>query len=480
MLYRVLFLVALLASLSGVQLISVDAQQASLMVSAAETGGKFFGPQIVQVVVDSAGLRDPDSSPGSLLVNSASVPLVHLGDGRWYAFFADRDTFTMLARSVNIPGSEVSASGAFWAVGPADKSSFFPTLPSAFGHDPSQSRLNPSLDLDGNCSAAFAESDACVDWPYIALLSFNENDLVSVRYSGQSVSLKYIPPARDDVRISLDRATYPMNAEIILTLGDYMWNINPAEEDMIHFAFSGGTKVFYQGSFALDPVQITGILNNLGFAESQMLGVEDMESIGFTNTIDGMTETILIETAPNSGVFENIEANADMIAKKRNALIIFEYFGKSTSSSTSTGDADVSVGKEPKEPGEGTQVPANNVTAPLPAELYSVSEPRLVDPLGKRLEQITTGSPLLVEAGITNSLGAEQPFLYIVQVKDSDGFTEMLTWIRGKLSPSGTLEPGISWTPEKGGRYEVHVFVWKSFEDPGLPVEKMMTLDVKD
>ncbi|MGH9910352.1 MAG: hypothetical protein ACRD32_06895, partial [Nitrososphaerales archaeon] len=83
----------------------VYAQQTTLSVSAKDTGGKFFGPQIVEIVVEGPGIRNPDTNPGSVLVNGANVPLVHLSDGRWYAFFADSNTFTALAGAAGFPGS---------------------------------------------------------------------------------------------------------------------------------------------------------------------------------------------------------------------------------------------------------------------------------------------------------------------------------------------------------------------------------------
>ncbi len=477
------FIIAvLILSISNLSFQPVGAQQASLSVSAG-AGGKFFGPQIVEVVVDGSGIRDPNTSPGGLVVNGANVPLVHLTDSRWYAFVADRSTFTTLASVANFPGSEISASGgSFWALGPNGKSLLFPSLPGAFSHDPSQSgSLNPNLDLNGDCPAAVTDQNPCVEWPYIRLFSFSENDQVSFRYADQSVTLTYSKPSFNDVSISLDRQSYPVGAEIILTLADYMWNINPVEENRVHFAFTGsGTEVFYQASTALTPAEITGSLNNLGFDAKQILKAEGIDGIKFANKINGMPETVLKETSPSSGVFENFDINADMFANKRDAQIRFDYFDKSTASGMATGDASVSVGKE--EPKVGTQVPKVKAKVEAPqvkVDPYSMGEPKLVDLSGKRVDKIVTGLPVLIQTKITNNLDEEQPLIYILQVKDRNGFTVMLTWIKGMVNALGSLDSGISWIPEESGNYKLELFVWKSFSDPGSPLMKSTMVSVE-
>jgi len=476
------FIIAvLILSISNLSFQPAGAQQASLSVSAG-TGGKFFGPQIVEIVVDGPGLRDPNTSAGGLVVNGVNVPLVHLTDSGWYAFVAERNTFTSLAAAANFPGREISASGgSFWSLGPSGKSLLFPTLPGAFSNDPSKQSLNPNLDLNGDCPAAVTDQNQCVEWPYIRLFSFSENDQVSFRYADQSFTLTYSKPLFNDISISLDRQSYPVGAEIILTLADYMWNINPVEEDKVHFAFTGsGTEVFYQASSALAPAEITGSLNSLGFDAKQILKAEGIDGIKFAKKINGMPETVLKETFSGSGVFENFDINADMFANKRDAQIRFDYFDKSTASGMATGDASVSVGKE--EPKVGTQPPKVKAKVEAPhvkVDPYSMGEPKLVDLFGKRVDKIVTGLPVLVQTKIINNLEEEQPLIYILQVKDSQGFTVMLTWIKGTMTASSSLDSGISWIPEESGNYKLELFVWKSFSDPGSPLMKSMMVSVE-
>lgn len=451
--------------------LNADAQSIRLSVSAKDTGGKFFGPQIVQVVVEGSSIRNPDTSIGSLVVNGQTLPLVHLSNGSWYAFFAD-STFATLAGATGIPGS---SEGNFWVVGPNGKNALFPTLPSALNHDGTSS-INPDLDLDGDCPAAINAQDSCVEWPYIRLFNFNKNDQVSIRYSGQSVTLNYVEPTSSDITLSLDRDFYPIDAEIIFGLSDYMWNINPVEEDRATFAFgNGNSEVFYQASPSLPAASITSIMPNLGFDSNQILSLQGKDGIRFENTISGMPATVMIEKFPNAGMFENFDTRADMFAKERNVQFRFDYFNKSIAAGMGRSDASVSVGKE--EPKVGTKTP--EVKEEVKVDPYSISEPRVVSLLGKPVSSIAVEQPVLIQTTLTNNLDEEQLFTYIVQVKDEDEFTAMLTWIKGNINAKRTFNPGISWTPESEGDYTIEIFVWKSIDEPGTsPLTKSLKVSV--
>ncbi len=471
----------LLLATTNLSLNYADAQSITLSVSAMDAGGKFFGSQIVQVVVDAPALRDTEASPGSLIVNDVNVPLVHLSDSRWYAFIADGNTFTTLANIAGLPGN---SDGEFWIIGPNGKNLLFPSLPVAFGHNPATGRMNPNLDLNGDCPATMNAQDPCVEWPYIRLFNLFENDQVFIRNSGQSVKLDYIKTSRSDVILTLDRDSYPVNAEIIFGMSDYMWNINPVERDRIHFAFNNGnTEVFYQASISLPPASISGAMPNLGFDFSQILSIDQGETIRFDNTINGIPETVLIETYPNSGSFENFDGSADMFAKERGVQFRFDYFNTSISAGMSSSDASVSVSKEePKTEVKETpvveeleeKVEPSSITAP-----YSITELKLVDILGGSLSSVNVEHPVSVQSTINNNLDKDQPFVYIVQVKDENEFTVMLTWIKGDVYAKKSFDPGISWMPETHGEYTIEIFVWKSLDEPGiLPLTKSMQVSV--
>ncbi|MBE44424.1 MAG: hypothetical protein CMO16_04505 [Thaumarchaeota archaeon] len=466
----------LIFPLANVPLNNVDAQQITLSVSAKDTGGNVFGPQIVQIVIDGPGIRNHDTSTGSLVVNDVTIPLVHLTDSRWIAFFADGSTFTTLADVIGIPGS---SNENFFIIGPNNKNLLFPTLPNAIDHDPTNNRFNPNLDLSGDCPTPLSDQDPCVEWPYVRLFNFIEFDQISIRYNSQSVMLNYVKTSSKNISLSLDRDFYPINAEIIFGLSDYMWNINPVERDRIIFAFdNGNTEVFYQPSASLPAASITGVMQNLGFQFKQILSLQGKENIKFTNAINGKDATSLIEIFPNAGMFENRERLADLFAKGSNVQFRFDYLDKSISAGMGSSDSTASIGKKTPKIGIKTQeVKEKEVNI----DSYSIGEPKIVDLLGRSVINVNIRQPILIQTAVTNNLDEEQPFIYIVQIKDENDFTVTLAWIKGNIYAKNSFSIDKSWTPESDGDYSIEIFLWKTIDEPGmLPLTKSLDVSVSE
>jgi hypothetical protein len=257
-----------------------------------------------------------------------------------------------------------------------------------------------------------------------------------------------------------------------------MWNINPVEEDRVTFAFgNGNTEVFYQPSATLPAASITGLMQSLRFDFKQILSLEGKDSIKFTNTINGMPATVQIETSPNSGAFENFGSGADMFAKVRDVQFRFDYFNKSIAAGMGNSDAHISMGKET--PKTGTKTPEVKEKEQVKIDPYSISEPKLVDLFGRSINALDAEKPVLVQTIVTNNLEEDQPFVYILQVKDKDDFTVMLTWIKGNMYAKSSFNPGISWTPESKGDYNIEIFVWKSIDELGVsPLMKSLKVSV--
>ncbi|MGH9933923.1 MAG: hypothetical protein ACRD3Z_02280, partial [Nitrososphaerales archaeon] len=188
---------------------------------------------------------------------------------------------------------------------------------------------------------------------------------------------------------------------------------------------------------------------------------------------------VVVGTSPPSDSDTLNEGTVDIVAEAALST-------PSTESKDTTEDAGTSVGKE--EPKVATEEPKVEVEVEVEVEEpeinvipYSIrSEPKLADPFGHRIEEVVTGQPVLVQTKVANNLNEEQPFVYILQVKDRQGFTVMLTWIKGTMKASTALDAGISWTPEERGNYIIEVFVWKSLEDPGLPLSREMMVSVQE
>jgi plastocyanin len=82
--------------------------------------------------------------------------------------------------------------------------------------------------------------------------------------------------------------------------------------------------------------------------------------------------------------------------------------------------------------------------------------------------EATAGEQLIISTTITNHCyEQDQPFVAIIEVRNSDGVTEYLSWQSGVLKGlTGNIEIGVSWIPAYGDNYELRAFVISSLENP--------------
>ena len=119
----------------------------------------------------------------------------------------------------------------------------------------------------------------------------------------------------------------------------------------------------------------------------------------------------------------------------------------------------------------GKQVP--------PLERAQASEPVLVDTNGVSVTQVFTGQQVVIQSEVLNSQSKKQPFVYIVQVKDSNGLTVSLSWIAAELPANDSLKVTQSWLPLTSGGYRVEIFVWESIDKPNaLSPSRLMNVQV--
>ncbi|WP_026089938.1 MULTISPECIES: hypothetical protein [Nitrosopumilus] len=101
-----------------------------------------------------------------------------------------------------------------------------------------------------------------------------------------------------------------------------------------------------------------------------------------------------------------------------------------------------------------------------PLERVYIGTPRVVDSFGNVIGQVKTGEQIQVSSGISNNNVGSQPFSYVVQIQDSDGIVESLSWISGSLEKGQTFSPAVSWIPTDPGKYTATIFVWHSLDNP--------------
>ncbi len=108
----------------------------------------------------------------------------------------------------------------------------------------------------------------------------------------------------------------------------------------------------------------------------------------------------------------------------------------------------------------------------------AIQSSSVVNDKGETLDEGSLGTPIGIQTELANNEKKDIPLTYIVQVKDADGFTVMVSWIKGMvLKPSTNIKPAIFWIPEKHGGYKVEIFVWESLENP-MPLSAPRTVNI--
>jgi len=96
--------------------------------------------------------------------------------------------------------------------------------------------------------------------------------------------------------------------------------------------------------------------------------------------------------------------------------------------------------------------------------IISVSAPRILTP--DDTDIVKMGANATIMTSITNAKLSEQPFVFIVHVIDSHGFTSELSFVRGKIMPEQSMSINHMWIPSASGTYTVRVFVWDTLIQP--------------
>ncbi len=101
-------------------------------------------------------------------------------------------------------------------------------------------------------------------------------------------------------------------------------------------------------------------------------------------------------------------------------------------------------------------------------DILSVSDLKLLDSRGLTVSSPSEGSQVMIQSKLRNNLSVDQDFAYIVQIKDSEDVTVMISWITGTLPADKEFAVAVSWLVEAEGRYNAQVFTWDSITDPDV------------
>ena len=400
-------LLGFLSILLVVSVLSVDAfANPNLDVSAenSQFNNHFSGSMVVEVVVRDNNIRDTDEGKGEpdVTINGKSLRMVQATDGNWYGYFAHVDA-AKTADAVALtgePGQSLDFGIFFdrddtsFGIDLSDSDGFF--VPRTDCNVPQNSNVNNVVrnpkSINTNPTIPEGQIGLCSNaWPLIQLFSFSD---VTIQYNAaggaQRVDLEYdeIP----NISLSLDRESYPQNAEVFVIINDFQLNQDPTDEDSWTFSIDS-PATFYQ---AFDDsgrpsahnteglVNLIPHLSSLGFENNGELYIDlnsvlqlkpnsdqnNQSTVTDKKNSESFTKIVtLVENGPNTGIFESFDSNDEsnigiLSDAPRGKTGIVEYNEKSVSvltgfstASVSLQKPDLKVGSDTKTIRPGTSIP---------------------------------------------------------------------------------------------------------------------------
>ena len=174
-----------------------------------------------------------------------------------------------------------------------------------------------------------------------------------------------------------------------------------------------------------------------------------------------------VETGANTGIFtfqafivENT-FEADSVTAEEGDTIIIEYNDQFPAD---YGERIEEVDDPDKD--FFHRVPVGEPRGEASPDTTTPSAPTLKDVTGDEIDEVTVGQQVVLSTTIQNNIDDEQPFVALIEVRDSKGITVYLAWQTGTLNSEGEAEVGLSFTPQEPGTYTIRTFV---ISDLGTP-----------
>ena len=99
-------------------------------------------------------------------------------------------------------------------------------------------------------------------------------------------------------------------------------------------------------------------------------------------------------------------------------------------------------------------------------ERATIENPRLENAFGiPIIDNVNVHQQIQISSDITNNQMKSQTFVYLVQLKNEEGFVVSVGWISGQLTPDQKLNPSLSWTPVDSGEFTAEIFVWEGLQN---------------
>lgn len=101
----------------------------------------------------------------------------------------------------------------------------------------------------------------------------------------------------------------------------------------------------------------------------------------------------------------------------------------------------------------------------------------LSDSMGNPINSLESNRSIQIVGSITNEQNFDQPFVYLIQIKDQNSSVVSISWITGKLTGLQNLEVARSWLPVDSGSFFVETYVWSSLHNP-VPLSEPNTTSI--
>ena len=189
--------------------------------------------------------------------------------------------------------------------------------------------------------------------------------------------------------------------------------------------------------------------------------IDKFDTSVWSDSDSGGIKLTMTETGPNTGIFQGSAYFTTDLSSSGNRLHV-------TPGDTVTADYTDMTLPLPHSPSDQLHITATTTagTSLPPLEQALADNARIVDSTGKSVDKVSVNQQIQIVSNVTNQENQDQPFAYLVQIQDSNGITDSLSWITGSMAPKQTLNLGQSWLPHTAGTYTAQIFVWQSISNP--------------
>lgn len=179
------------------------------------------------------------------------------------------------------------------------------------------------------------------------------------------------------------------------------------------------------------------------------------------------TQLKVKETSESSGIFQGtVQLNSSQTSE--NSLHV-------SKGDTITAEYSDKTLPDPYPLGHELVISSTSIIGEIPVlGRVELQNSRMMDENGHQLSSISKGQKAHITCDLINHFDGEQAFCFVVQIKDENNVTTSLSWISGKLARDQVFSPALFWNPEKVGKYNVTIYIWKDVKKPeslALPVD---------